>query len=239
MPSILYPTQVVVTEGVKLDIGWLSLNSRTPQSYILTADAAAAINDEEIAVTSSIDNLLIQAGTKLTFGSQTVQVAIDAVVDSATATTLVLANPLTAAIAAADEAETKALLTVLGLTEGSPNAESQTVDKTNFLSGFGQEMVVTGLNRTVQCSGNTVIGCRATDRILKQVSMNDEKARREIYAELNMPSGERFEGAAIVQSYNTTVGLRDIQKYSFQLVFQGLSFKHTPATVYTAVAQDA
>lgn len=235
---INYPSAVVITEGVKLDIGWLAQGSRIPTDYTIETDAAAVVGDDQISVTSSTDDLLLQAGSRLLFGTQTLVVANDVVVDSATPTILDLRDPLTAAIAANATAQTKALLTVLGLTEASPNNESQTVDATNFLSGFGQEMVVTGLNRTIQCSGNVIVGCRATDRIIKQIAMNDERARREIWAELIMPSGEKFEGASIFQSYNTTVGIRDIQKFSFQVVFQGSSYKHTPATVYTAVAQD-
>ena len=236
--SINYQSEVILTEGVKLDIGWLPKGLRVAPTYTITATAAAAIGDESITVTASIDNLLLQAGTILPFGAQKVIVTDDTVVDSATDTNLPV-RELTAAIADNDTAVTKALLTVLGLTEASPNAETQTEDTTNFLSGFGQENVIVGANRMVQCSGNVIVGDRAMDTILKPLSLDDEKVRREIWAELVMPSGEKFVGAAKVGSLSNSVSLRSIQKFSFQLMFQGLSFKHTPATTYAAIAQDA
>ncbi|MBD1995140.1 hypothetical protein H6G00_00670 [Leptolyngbya sp. FACHB-541] len=238
MSTINYQTEVVITEGTKLDIGWLMRGTRTPASYILTVGTAAVLNDEVLSVTSSVDNLLIQAGTKLSFGNQIVIVTTDTIVDATTPTDLPI-RALGAPIAANATATTRALLTVLGLTDASPSGETQVEDTSNFLSGFGNEGVIVGVNRTVQCSGNVIVGDRAMDRIIKPLILDDEKARREIYADLQLPSGERYQGAAKIQSFSSPSANRSIQKFQFQLMFQGLSFKHTPATTYAAIAQDA
>lgn len=238
MSNINYQSEVVLTEGVKLDIGWLPRGSRIAPSYTLTATSAAPIGAEELLVTSNIDNLFIQAGTILPFGLSRAVVLTDTFVDATTPTELPV-RELRTAIAANATARTLALLTVLGLTEASPNAETQTEDTTNFLSGFGQENVVVGANRTVQCSGNIIVGDRAMDTILKPMILEDDKVRGEIWAELVMPSGEKFEGAAKISNFSSSVSLRSIQKFSFSLMFQGLSFRHTAATEYVATAQDS
>jgi Phage tail tube protein len=238
MPNILYPSEVILTEGTKLDLGWLIQGTRVPVVYTLTVGTAAVAGDTQLLITSNVDNVLIQAGTKLVYGSETIVANADALIDQTVPTPLLLNKPLVGAIAAAATTTTKALLTVLGLKEASPQGQTQTVDVSNFLSGFGQENVVTGINRTLTCSGFVIKGDRATDRIIKQLILNDEKARREVYAELNLPSGERYEGAAKIENYNTTTNVRNVQEFSFSLMFQGASFAHTPATIYTPVAQD-
>jgi Phage tail tube protein len=235
MPNILYPSEVILTEGTKLDLGWLIQGTRVPVTYTLTVDSTSSDSAE---LTSNIDNLLLQAGTKLDFNGEVVTVAADVVVDQTIATIVQFSKPFITPIAVGATAETKALMTVLGLKEASPQGQTQTVDVSNFLSGFGQENVVTGVNRTLTCSGFVIKGDRATDRIIKQLILNDEKARREVYAELNLPSGERYEGAAKIENYNTTTNVRNVQEFSFSLMFQGASFVHTPATNYTPVAQD-
>lgn len=235
--NINYQSEVVVTEGVKLDIGWLVKGSRTPSVYTLTLGTASVLGDETLSVTASTDNLLIQAGTILPFGLQKVIVTDDTLID-ATIATILPVRAITAPIAANATALTKALLTVLGLTEASPNAQTQDVDVTNFLSGFGNEKVTTGVDRTVQCGGHVIVGDRAMDTIIKPLILDDEKVRREIYAELVLPSGERFVGAAKVGNFTTSLALRDVQKFTFQAMFQGRSFVHTPATAYVSIAQD-
>jgi hypothetical protein len=242
MPQILYPSEVILTEGTKLDIGWLQPGTRIPAEYTLQNAGVNALGSTQISLKTTggdPNNLLIQAGTVLSFtAGATVIVAQDVIFPQSNIPTLVsIQKPLSHNINA-DFAVTKALLTVVGLKEASPQGQTQTVDVSNFLSGFGQENVVTGVNRTLTCSGFVIKGDRATDRIIKQLILNDEKARREIYAELTLPSGERYEGAAKIENYNTTTNVRNVQEFSFSLMFQGASFKHTPATTYTPVAQD-
>jgi Phage tail tube protein len=242
MPQILYPSEVILTEGTKLDLGWLQTGTRVPVTYALSVVSTATAGSTQVSLQSvsfSPSNILIQAGTVLPFVTGTIVVAQDVIFTQAETSTLVsISKPLSAPLSASDLAQTKALLTVLGLKEASPQGQTQTVDVSNFLSGFGQENVVTGVNRTLTCSGFVIKGDRATDRIIKQLILNDEKARREVYAELNLPSGERYEGAAKIENYNTTTNVRNVQEFSFSLMFQGASFVHTPATEYTPVAQD-
>lgn len=235
---INYKSAVVITEGLTLRVGKLGTNIRTPQTYTLTNTTLANIGATALTVTASggdltgTDDLYIAAGTKLTFGAVSVIVADDTIVDQVTGTTLNLSVALGASIAANATATTRALVPVLGLTEASPNNETTTIDTTSFLSGFGQESVVTGVNRTFQCSGNRIQGDRAMDKLVMPLILDDSQARNEIFFELMLPSGEKFEGAGKVMNLNFTAGLRDIVKFSFQLQGQGLSYVYTPSTTY-------
>ncbi|MBE9178598.1 hypothetical protein IQ268_08505 [Oculatella sp. LEGE 06141] len=235
---INYASAVVITEGTKLLVGKLATNSRVPAQYTLTTTTLANSGAVALSVTASggnlqaNDDLYIAAGSSLTFGAVSVIVRDDAIVDQTTPTTLNLLAPTSANIASGATTSTRALLPLLGLTEASPSAETTTVDVTNFLSGFGQESVVTGINRNFQCSGNRIQGDRAMDKIVAPLILDDSQARNEIYFELLLPSGEKFEGAGKVMNLNFSAALRDIVKYTFQLQGQGLSYVYTPAVSY-------
>ncbi|MBD3882177.1 hypothetical protein IFO70_10440 [Phormidium tenue FACHB-886] len=235
MPT--YNSKTILTAGTKLFVAKLAENQRKPVEYTVTNTAAATIGADELTLDvtggdlAAGKSLFLAAGLELTYGTTLVEVALDTIVPFGTATAVPV-EPVKAAVPASTASQTYAMLPLLGVTEANPGNESQTEDITNFLSGFGQEMNVTGINRNFQVGGFKIKGDRAMDNIVIPLSANDERAGEEIYALLQLESGDKFRGAAKVSSLNFANGVRASVKYSFQLMIQGTSYKYENGVAY-------
>lgn len=219
------PTATIDNQGTIVEVQLLPLGSRTPTNYTITMGATAAPAGATTLTVAALPTFL-QSETRLTFGATTAILVNDA---NAAATSLTV-EPLTGAIAAAATSITIAALQLLGVTDASVNASSNTVDTSNFKSGYGMESKVTGLDRTVSVSLNQIQGDRALDTIIKPIIYNDAFAMREVFARITCPNGEKYEGAAIVRNVNQPKQMRDISKMTLEFQFQGSkTFKFTPA----------
>lgn len=140
--------------------------------------------------------------------------------------------PIPATITQGHVANTFATVAIAGATDASPSSSPKTVDSTTFASGAGTEMLITGVNRTLNFTFQDTEGDPASE-ILKQILYNDTQYDREIYAILKRDAGDRliaeqYEGAAIPTQGDQSSPVQDIVSITANLQFQGASFRYTP-----------
>lgn len=168
---------------------------------------------------------LIDVGTRLQFGAQTVRVTGRA---PAGATQLRVA-PLTAAITAGATAITQALLLVVGcMSSPIPSPEPKLVDTTNLLSGIGKEQVVTGVSQTMTVTYELVAGDLGGDEITAIVR-DLTQFNRELFFEVRLPDGELHQGVAIVTAAPESGEVQDKRSVQATFQVQGQTYAFTPA----------
>lgn len=164
-------------------------------------------------------------GERLTFGGVSVTVADRAPAGSVDIEVITT----TAALTASATATTNATLYIAGATDASPSSSPKLVDGSNFLSGAGNEQIITGTNRTLNFTFQNIEGDPGAE-VLKNILYNDAIYNREIYAWLTRANGEQYRGACIPTTGDQSSPVQDLVTITANLQFQGASFAYTPAT---------
>lgn len=222
------PTKVIANQGTIVQVILLPDGVREAPSYRITFTSGGAVGATTISVQAT--PVFLQADLRLIVGTRSVVLADDAPAGSTSLNVLPLAN----AITIGEFANTQAPLQLLGVTDASINSSTNTVDTSNFKSGYGMESKTTGVDRTVSVSLNQIDGDRALDTIIKRILFNDALAEREVYAWIFRPNSESYRGAAQVRNVNQPTAMRDIAKMTFELQFQGKSFQFGQSRAYAS-----
>lgn len=207
-------------------VGAVQVTNRAVPTYNITLSANVALNAETISVNATTVDL--DAGTKLTFGSTTVTVAVWTPSGSTTITTL--PSPGTASSGAV--ATTKAWRFVNGCFNATVTPEIKNVETTNYLSGIGMEQVTTGNSKKMSLEFNLVYGDKG-GYVLRRIAYDKTYVGREFYFRLEFPSGEGHEGAALLLSASPTQAVQDKRSFNCEAQIQGDSYIYFPATELT------
>lgn len=206
-----------IAELPTVTVGAETVTSRAVPTYTVTLGANITLNAESITVSAL--PIALDAGTKLTFGSTTVQLAD---YYAAGSTTLeILPAPGTASSGAT--ATTKAWRFVSGCYNATIQPQIKNVDTTNYLSGIGMEQVTTGNSKTMQLEFNLVYGDQG-GYILRKIAYDKSFVGREFYFRVDFPSGEAHEGAALMTSASPTQAVQDKRSFSCEAQVQGDSY---------------
>jgi len=232
MPQVISrPTAVETTLGITFQIGRLPVQTigavqvslRNPVEYTITA-AAATLGAESVTLTADT-TVFLDAGEILTFGTTKVTLAEGKTI--ATTPTPVATLPLTAAVTEGASDVTNALVFVSGCYNATVTPNIKNVDVTNYLSGVGVEMVTTGNNKTMSLEFNLIYGDKGGE-ILREIAYDKSYIGREFYFLLAFPSGEKHEGAALLNSASPTQGVQDKRSFQCEAQIQGDSYIYTP-----------
>ena len=228
-----FPSDKVVANGARLFLQLIPAGGSAPDSYVITATAAAAIGATSIQLQSDED-VFLSHEEELKFPGGTAIVNLpelstlnDVIQVPAGSAVAVPVQPLTGAIASGATANTYAMLQLLGITDCSPPMAVQVVDTTDMRSGFGQSQVAVGVDRTVQVTGYHVSGDRCKAEILYPYLTDNQTIRQLLYVVLEMPNGDRFEGTARVTDSGATAQVRNVLGYNFTFGFEGETFQFT------------
>lgn len=185
--------------------------------------AANAIGNTMVFVSPT--PTFLDAGEVLSIGGTSVTLTDQAPIGSR----ILFCRALTAAVTANATATTLGLVNLVGCTDASPSSAPKTIDTTNYLSGVGVEMATIGTNRTLNVTFNEIQGDLG-GIIIKNILFNNAYYNSEIYAVVQRPNGEKYEGAAIVTSGDGQAPVQEKVTRSAAMQFQGSSFTYTPPT---------
>lgn len=231
------PTTVETTKGITFalaelntqTIGAETITIRSVPTYTVTLSGNLTLAAETISVNATTVDL--DAGTKLTFGSTTVQVAV--YTPSGSTSISILPSPGTAA--SSTVATTKAWRFVNGCFNATVQPQIKNVETTNYLSGIGMEQVTTGNSKTMQLEFNLVYGDKG-GYVLRKIAYDKTYVGREFYFRLEFPSGEAHEGSALLTSASPTQAVQDKRSFQCEAQIQGDSYIYFPATELTITA---
>jgi hypothetical protein len=151
---------------------------------------------------------------------------------AAAAATSIQTLPLSASVASAATATTKALVFVAGCTEATVSPQIKNSDTTNYLSGLGMEKVTVGNAKTMNLNFNLVYGDLGGG-ILRKIAYDNAFAGREFYFRLAFPSGEVYEGVALLESASPQNPVQEKRAFSCTAQIQGANYFYTAPTVVT------
>lgn len=231
---IEYKTKLITTVDTQLRLAPLPPNVRKPTVYTITTAAAAAIDDEEIAVAPTPVDLWPGDTLEFDKGLPTATIAQVASI-TATGSTTVAVAPLEGVIANGATAESIGSVYIAGVTDASPPSSPKIIPTSNYLSGAGAESAVTGTNRQLNMTFDRVESDPG-GKLLLDILYIDELYDREIYAIYQRPNGERYEGAAIPTTGDQSGPVQDKATMTVNLQYQGCSFKFTHARNAAAIA---
>ena len=221
--SIEYANATLVTTGMQLRFNPLPFGVRIPTKYTITTTAAAIVGAETLAVTALPAKLW--CGDVLVFNSGgTATVARD----TAIAGTSLKVVPLTTPIATGATAQTTASV-YAAVTEASPNASPKIEDVTNSLSGTGYEGATVASNQQLSLTMDRVSGSPG-NKLLLDILYKPEHLKREIYAGLVFPNGEKYQGACIPTTGSQSGAVQAKRTMQVNLQFQGCSFEFVQGT---------
>lgn len=186
----------------------------------------------QTAATPPVTGFFLDAGTVLTFGSTKVTIAKG--VQLATTPQTVETLPIVGTIASAATAKTSGALYVVGSSKADVAPEIKTSDATNYLSGIGMEMVVTGNSKKLSIESQMIYGDKGMD-LLRKFAYDDTYVGREFYFEVLYPSGEAHRGIALVTSATPENTAQELRKMTMEAQVQGSSYAYTAATVVGAI----
>ena len=229
------PTNVLLSGGI-------NLSQHNLPDYTFEA-AATVAGAEEISLTfinpppsTPVSGVYLDAGTVLLFPGATlaspkirVTTAVAATFLPATAL-LVSTLEIPAPIAAAAIAKDKALLFLPGARSAIVTPTIKTEDVTNFGSGTGMEMVVTGNSKKIAIELDLVYKNKAHEAILAMMYA-DSDIGRESYLEVLFNSGERHEGYALMTSAAPAGAVQAKRSVNLEFQFQGGCYIYTPAGI--------
>ena len=228
-------------QDYSLDLQILPLDAfgsplRSVTKITITNTTAAAVGATTMSL-SAASAVTIRGGSALSFvnpsGSGTYgrqQVLFINDVNLTTTASTVTVSPLTRSIAASNTASfVTGMYPLLGITQLDLNNQETQVDTTNFGSDTGTEMQLIRVQRQLTVNGISMAGDQALETIVKPCGgLSSAFVGREIYAVATKPNGEIFEGAAEIMALNFPASQNEVDKYSFNLNFQGNTFRWTP-----------
>ncbi len=230
--TVNYRTKLITTVNTNLRLVPLGKNNRSPVLYNITTTAAAVIDAESLTVTAL--PVALWPGDRLNFGTPTVPIIATVADYVAIAATTIPTLPLAGPIPTAAVAKSRGSVYIAGVTDASPPSSPKTIDTTNYLSGTGAEMAITGTNRTLNIGFNRVEGDPG-GKLLLDILYIDSLYDREVYAIYQRPNGEQYEGACIPTTGDQSGAVQDKATMTVNLQFQGSSFKFTHAPDAAAI----
>lgn len=216
------------------------INTRRPASVAtIGINTAAARGAKVINVTSDVA-VDLYPGSMLTFldttGGRRLAALVKAEISLAATTAAdVTVAPLFDAIPAtvADALYYVGLEPLRGVTTfGFQNAD-QTVDATSVDSGDGQESDVVRAGRNISIEGIAKAGDRGFYNVVQPIGLSPGLLGCEVYAELILPDGDTFVGAAKIMNFSQPGNQNEIKRYSFELQMQGDSYDHYAPYLFT------
>lgn len=223
--------------------GGINLSQHNLPDYEIQSSLAVAAGDETISLTlmnppalMPITGVYLDAGTVLSFsGATTVSPKIKVTVALAvtllpTAPVLVQTLEIPAPIVANSTAKDKGLLFLPGARSSIVTPTIKTEDVTNYGSGTGMEMVVTGNSKKVAIEIDLVYNNRAHDEILAMM-YSDTDIGREAYLEVLYNSGEKHEGYALMTSAAPAGAIQAKRSVNLEFQFQGGCYVYTKAII--------
>jgi hypothetical protein len=235
---------VFIQKAPVRQVGGINISSHSLPDYSVTLGGAVVVGDEQISVTLStppagITTVYLDAGTLLEFpgsvaGSIVRVKTSEAKIISTTAVTIATL-PISAPIASAVVAKTKALLFLPGCRSAIPTPTIKTEDTTNYGSGVGIEMVTVGNSKKISMELDLIYDSIAHDLILEMLYAK-EAIGREAYLDVIMPSGERHEGYCLLTTGTPTAAVQAKRSVTLEWQVQGECYEYTKAKVTPIVA---
>ncbi len=182
----------------------------------------------QTAATPPVTGFYLDAGTVLTFGATKVTVAKG--IQITTTPQSVETLPITGTIASAATAKTSGALFCIGASKADVAPEIKTSDATNYLSGIGAEMVVTGNSKKLSIELQLIYSDRGGE-LLRKMAYDDTYVGREFYFEVLYPSGESHRGIALVTSASPENTAQELRKFTMEATVQGTSYFYQAPTV--------
>jgi hypothetical protein len=223
--------------------GGINISQHNLPDYEFQATTAVVAGAEEISLslinpppTTPITGVFLDAGTVLLFPGVTL-LSPKIRVTTAESVTLLPTTPVViptleipAAIAASAIAKDKALLFLPGARSSIVTPTIKTEDVTNFGSGTGMEMVVTGNSKKVAIELDLVYNNKAHREILAMMYA-DDNIGREAYIEVLFNSGEKHEGYALMTSAAPAGAVQAKRSVNLEFQFQGGCYVYTEALI--------
>jgi hypothetical protein len=241
-PSIRETTLGVsfaVAELRSITVGTSIATIREFPEYGVAVGASVANNAETIqlsfvptaaqtAATPPVTGFYLDAGTVLSFSATKVTIAKG--IQLTTSPQSVETLPIVGTIASAAATKTSGAVFVVGCSKSDVAPEIKTSDATNYLSGIGAEMVVTGNSKKLSIETQCIYGDRGTD-LLRRFAYDTTYVGREFYFEVLYPSGESHKGIALVTSATPENTAQELRKLTCEAQVQGQAYEFLPATV--------
>ena len=197
------------------------INFEIAANTAFTYDTGALTIGSTMIAVSALP-VVIDVGTILTFGAQSVIVTGR----SPAGAVQLRVSALTTALVAGNSAATKGLYTVYGCTSSPvPSPEPKVVDTTNLLSGIGMEAKITAIKQTMAINFNVIAGDLGGG-LLVDILRNKQKYNREFYFEVLLDYNELHTGAAIVTAGPESGEIQDLRKIAATAQVQGDSYSY-------------
>lgn len=169
-PSIRETTLGVtfaIAELRTVSVGTSIATIREFPNYTVSNSASVAVNAEtmQLAFTPTaaqtaqvppVTGFFLDAGTVLSFGAS--KITIGKGIQLTTTPQVVDILPAAAIVASAATAQTSGAVFVVGASKADVSPEIKTSDATNYLSGIGAEMVVTGNSKKMSIETQLIYG---------------------------------------------------------------------------------
>lgn len=224
-----FPSNPVVANGARLLIAKVDEGDVTPPPSVISVEAAALANATSVSLSADVavvlpDDFILQfSPTKVA----RIRLASSDTVSIGTSATTVATFPLPVALTDTDTVTVYPYRELLGITDLSPPMQPQTVDSTDMRSGFGQSNVVVGVNRTLNVTGNRILGDRCHAEIIMPYLTDDVEIQKFLYAQARLANGDVMEGLVRITDGGATGQVRTLQTYNYTLTFQGNAFDYS------------
>jgi hypothetical protein len=242
--SVPYQTtlgiEVFIQKAPTIPVGGIQISQHTLPDYQITLAAAivAGIDVASLQLTNppaGVTAVYLDAGVTLQFppataGGPTRNITIaEGTIVTATAVNVPIIDA-TVAIPTALVAPNKALLSLPGCRSAIVTPTIKSEDVTNYLSGIGMEMLVTGNSKKVSMELDLVYNSIAHDIIL-DMSYDYDNVGREGYLDILFPSGERHRGYALMTTSTPAGQVQAKRSMTLEWQFQGSCYEYISAPI--------
>ena len=226
-------TKVDTTLGISFSLvklpvetyGTVEASLRTPSVYEVTTASPVPTAAETMSVAPL--TFYLDAGTKLDFGGIVLTTAISAQVGATEVDIL----PSTAAVPTGTTAETLVLIFIPGCYEANITPNFKNEDTTSYYSGLNIDQVTTQISKKMSMSFYPILGDMGTE-LIKSSMYDDNEAGKEFWVSLQFPSGEKHEGAGLIESASPSAALQAKRQIQCSFTILGDSYVYTPAVTF-------
>jgi hypothetical protein len=242
--DLAYQTTLGVTARIKAApsqiLGGITYSRHTLPDYEFELDAAVAAGDESITIALinppvGVTSVSLDVGTVLRFPGATplLPPIVVTLAESAAINVTAIAAPfdtlpIATAIAANAVAKDKALLFLPGVKNGTVAPTIKAEDATNYGSGTGTEMVVTG-NSKKNSMELTLVYNNPAHQLILDYCYDDAFTGLEAYLEIAFPHGEIHEGYALLTTATPQNAVQALRAMTLEWNFQGGCYNYTKA----------
>ena len=249
-----YSSDVIVSTGTCVEIASIKLGKFAPEPYVLTVGTAGTEGDRTIELAADKD-MEIRDGHRIDFadGSYAV-VAMDRTVSDdvlaiGTSNTLVPIQPLATGVASGTTAVTKfrdqsfdtlsvidlpyifAYRLCLGVTDAAATPTAESVDTTNYKSGFGASTTMVGNVLKTTVNMNRTLRDRAYRTVIDPVVHDTSGLRinKLIWMKLTESDGTVYEGPCRAMQNGKGNQNRQAMTATIDFTIEGDSYSHIPS----------